>query len=749
MFDENKKHLESQLWNIANELRGKMDADEFRDYILGFIFYKYLSEKMNIYANNLLKEDKITYKEIDENSSNGKEYLDIIEKEAIETLGYFLKPKQLFSSIAQRNNVSIEELEKTLNNIESSTMGSESEDDFGNLFEDLDLNSTKLGKTVDDRERLITKIINHLDKIDFEIENIESDILGDAYEYLIAQFASGAGKKAGEFYTPQAVSKVLAKIVSTNKGKLKSVYDPTCGSGSLLLRVAKEAVDVSYYYGQESIRTTYNLARMNMIMHNVHYQKFDIKQDDTLENPMHLDKKFEAIVANPPFSQNWSASELFTSDERFSEYGKLAPKSRADYAFVQHMIYHLADNGTIAVILPHGVLYRGNSENHILKHIISKNYLDAVISLPDNLFYKTTTPTLIMVIKKNRVNKNDILFIDASKEFTKITNQNILEDYHIDKIIKIYRNREEVSKYSRKVGFEEIKENNFNLNFPRYIDNFKRTADVNLKYVSEFLRKIQTQSKEIEKKIINYCEELSIPSPEGNNTELLQLFKLGVTQKIFKKNISFKNSKSSAFSKWRQMTLGDIFIYKPTNSLSRDKLNYENGDVMNIHYGDIHKKFNILFDASEEEVPLINPEIDISKIPLDYYCKDGDIIIADASEDYEGIGRAIEVTNTNGKKILGGLHTIIARPNKINLVKGFLAYLMTTEEVRLQIMRLSHRSKVLGISSKMISEVVVQIPEFDEQKKIVEFLKAIDNKIYFNNYHKNEIKKYNESLIQE
>ena len=233
MSVNNNNELEKQLWNIANELRGKMDADEFRDYILGFIFYKYLSEKINLYANKLLKEDNLLYNQIDENSRKGRDYLESIQEESLDALGYFLKPSQLYSSIAQRNDSIIEELQTILNSIEQSTMGSESEDDFGNLFEDLDLNSTKLGKSVDARNSLISKILNHLDKIDFEIDNTESDILGDAYEYLIAQFASGAGKKAGEFYTPQQVSKILAKIVTSGKEKLKSVYDPTCGSGSL------------------------------------------------------------------------------------------------------------------------------------------------------------------------------------------------------------------------------------------------------------------------------------------------------------------------------------------------------------------------------------------------------------------------------------------------------------------------------------------------------------------------------------
>jgi len=514
MSEENKKQLESQLWNIANELRGKMDADEFRDYILGFIFYKYLSEKMNIYGNNLLKEDNTTYKQIDENSGNGKELIKAIEKEAIETLGYFLKPTQLFSSVASRNRISIEELEKTLNNIESSTMGSESEDDFGNLFEDLDLNSTKLGKTVDAREELITKVIGHLDKIDFEIENIDSDVLGDAYEYLIAQFASGAGKKAGEFYTPQEVSKVLAKIVTTGKERLKNVYDPTCGSGSLLLRVAKEVKDVSQFYGQELNRTTYNLARMNMIMHDVHYKKFDIRQEDTLEKPQHIDMKFEAVVANPPFSAKWSANPLFMSDERFSQYGKLAPKSKADYAFLTHMIHHLDDNGTLACVLPHGALFRGGTEGHIREFIIKeKNYLDAVIGLPANIFYGTGIPTCIMVLKKYR-QTNDILFIDASQNFEKIKTQNYLRDEDVDKIISIYRERKTEDKYSYLASKEELLENEFNLNIPRYVDTFEEEEEIDIDLTTNLLEEINLEIEDVDKKIVRFCEELNISKPK-------------------------------------------------------------------------------------------------------------------------------------------------------------------------------------------------------------------------------------------
>jgi len=522
MSEDQKKQLEQQLWNIANTLRGKMDADEFRDYILGFIFYKYLSEKMVRYADRILIPDGFKYIEIKEGTSKGEQYIELIKEDALGGLGYFLRPSELFSEIAKRGNSVLEgvdnfilgDLKKILTNIEQSTMGTESEDDFDNLFEDLDLTSTKLGRTESAKNELIAKVLSHLDKIDFFLEDSEKDVLGDAYEYLIGQFASGAGKKAGEFYTPQEVSKVLAKLVTTGKTKLKSVYDPTCGSGSLLLRVAREVKEVSNFFGQELNRTTYNLARMNMILHDVHYRKFDIRQEDTLERPQHIDMRFEAIVANPPFSAQWSASPLFMSDDRFSQYGKLAPSSKADFAFVQHMIYHLAENGIMAIVLPHGTLFRGGAEQVIRKYLIEdRNYLDAVIGLPANVFYGTSIPTCIMVYKRCRENPEDVLFIDASQHFDKVKTQNVLRDEHIDKIISTYRGRLEEEKYSRRATLQEIADNDYNLNIPRYVDTFEAEDSIDINAVAAEIKELDEQMVAIDETIAGFCKELNISTP--------------------------------------------------------------------------------------------------------------------------------------------------------------------------------------------------------------------------------------------
>lgn len=521
MSEDQKKKLESQLWGIANLLRGKISADDYRDYILGFIFYKYLSEKQLLYANELLVGEAITdYKKVTD-----QETLDAIKEESLLKLGYFLEPAQLFSVLAAKGNADtesesnyiLEDLKFVLNHIEQSTMGTESEEDFNALFEDLDLNSTKIGRTVGARNEIIVKILTHLDKIDFKLNEIDSDVLGDAYEYLIGKFAAGAGKSAGEFYTPQQVSSILAKIVTTGKSKLKSVYDPTCGSGSLLLRVKKEA-DVSEFYGQELNRTTYNLARMNMILHDVHFREFNILQEDTLENPQHLDKRFEAVVANPPFSAHWksNANPLFNTDERFSQYGRLAPKTKADYAFLTHMLYQLADNGIMASVFPHGVLFRGAAEGHIREYIIKEmNALDAVIGLPANIFYGTSIPTCIMVLKKCRKVDDNIVFIDASGDdhFGKEGNQNVLRDEDVEQILNTYRNRESIDKYSYVATLAEIAENNYNLNIPRFVDTFKEEEPIDLDAVSTELKNNETDLQSTNKKIESFCAELNISTP--------------------------------------------------------------------------------------------------------------------------------------------------------------------------------------------------------------------------------------------
>lgn len=536
MSIDQKKILENKLWEIASLLRGRISADDYRDYILGFIFFKYLSEKQYRYANELLEGEEITdYRAIDDDDS-----LKAIKEESLLKLGYYLKPDQLFSTIVEKGNsvedddeedeavykddeekgnYILEDLEKVMTHIEQSTVNTESEEDFNALFEDIDLHSTKLGRTVGTRNDIVVEILNYLDGIDFQFEDTESDILGDAYEFMIGKFAAGAGKSAGEFYTPQEVSTVLAKIVTTGKDRLRSVYDPTCGSGSLLLRVKKEA-NVSMFYGQELTRTTYNLARMNMILHDVHFSQFDIQHNDTLQYPQHMDEeKMEAIVANPPFSARWkgNASPLNESDVRFSQFGRLAPKTKADYAFLKHMYFHLADDGIGASVFPHGVLFRGAAEGEIREYLIKDlNAIDAIIGLPANIFFGTSIPTCIVVFKKCREAGDDVVFIDASGEenYKKEGNQNYLRPKDIDKIVKTYRERSVIPKYSNVVPVATIADDNqYNLNIPRYVDTFEVAERIDLDEVAGRLRDLDGQLAAANETIGKFCEELGIVKP--------------------------------------------------------------------------------------------------------------------------------------------------------------------------------------------------------------------------------------------
>ena len=515
MSEELQQKLRTQLWAVANNLRGNMSANEFMYFSLGFIFYKYLSEKIEKYANQALENDEITFKQLWESQEEeAVELQDEVKKQCLENIGYFVEPQFLFTSIIdginRKENI-LPQLERSLKRIEDSTLGQESEEDFGGLFSDIDLASPKLGKTADDKNNLISSVLTALNGIDFGAdEATQIDILGDAYEYMISQFAAGAGKKAGEFYTPQEVSRILAEIVTLGHTRLRNVYDPTCGSGSLLIRAANigNAVEI---FGQEKNPTTYNLARMNMLLHGIKFSNFKIENGDTLEADAFGERQFDAVVANPPFSAEWSAADKFNNDDRFSKAGRLAPRKTADYAFILHMIYHLNDGGTMACVAPHGVLFRGNAEGAIRRFLIeNKNYVDAIIGLPANIFYGTSIPTCIIVMKKCRKEDDNILFIDASKEFEKVKTQNKLREEHIRKIVETYRDRKEIEKYSHCATLQEIADNDYNLNIPRYVDTFEEEEPIDIKAVMAEIKELEAKRADLDKEIEGYLRELGI-----------------------------------------------------------------------------------------------------------------------------------------------------------------------------------------------------------------------------------------------
>lgn len=512
-IQSHQKELCSKLWAMANALRGNMEAYEFKNYILGMIFYYYLSDRTEKYMVNLLKDDGVGY----EGAWADEEYKMAITEEAIRDLGYVIEPQFLFGKLVkmvENRSFDIEFLQRAINSLMESTIGTESQEDFEGLFSDMQLDSTRLGHTVKDRSAVMAKIIAALDEINFGVESTKIDILGNAYEYLIGQFAATAGKKAGEFYTPSGPAELLCRLACLGLTDVKDAADPTCGSGSLLLRL-KNYANVRNYYGQELTSTTYNLARMNMILRGVPYRNFEIYNGDTLEHDYFGDRKFRVQVANPPYSANWSADMRFMEDERFNEYGRLAPKSKADFAFVQHMVWHMDEDGRAVVLLPHGVLFRGGAEEVIRKYLIQKiNVLDAVIGLPANLFFGTGIPVCVLVLKRERNGNGDnILFIDASKEFEAGKNQNILRESDIEKIVSAYEKREDVEKFAHVATMAEIAANGFNLNIPRYVDTFEPEEEIDLNEVAAEIRRLQGEIKEIDAQLKPYFEELGLDFP--------------------------------------------------------------------------------------------------------------------------------------------------------------------------------------------------------------------------------------------
>ena len=558
--------LGRQLWSIYEDLKrekkiGFLTDDEFQKYFLGFISYKYLSEKLEAYIKNRLKAKNINFEE----AYNLKAYKKSLREKSIKDIGYFLRPNLLYRNIVSSKNygnIIIEELDKAFTEISDSSVGRESQEDFQNLFEGVDLYASQLGKTIDDKNRVVFNILDALGPVNFDLDkesrnntllsksildnrkfnrsdysysrdkryrkmnNIKADfdslnflvdkkmerdliepnysieensldheiseeyslkkdsyhkdetyekyiddLIGNSFEYLLSEFSLNSSNSS-DYYTPNEVSTLIAKLISSQKSKLESVYDPCCGSASLLLEINKE-LPCDFICGQELNASFYNIARENMILHNIHYKDFDIKQGDSLEQPQHLDYTFDAVVSQIPFNSRWTADRSFLDDVRFMEYNILPPHSKADYAFIQHMLYHLNKDGIMIVVAPHGVLFRSAAEGKIRKMIVRRfNYLHAVIGLPANMFYSTNNPACMMIFKKNR-KSDDVLFIDASKGFDRTKLINYLQEEDISKIVSTYRNREEIEGYSHRASLNDIKENDFNLNIPRYVDTYE------------------------------------------------------------------------------------------------------------------------------------------------------------------------------------------------------------------------------------------------------------------------------------
>lgn len=507
--EQEREELHKAIWNIANDLRGSVDGWDFKQYVLGIMFYRYISENI---AN---------YIDTGEHAAGNVDfhYADLSDEAAeearadmVETKGFFILPSQLFVNVRKRaskdENLN-ETLEKIFNAIESSAQGTDSEDDFKGLFDDIDVNSNKLGATVAKRNEKLVKLLDGIGDMklgDYKDNTI--DAFGDAYEFLMGMYASNAGKSGGEYFTPQEVSELLTRLTVVGKTQVNKVYDPACGSGSLLLKFAKilgkENVRQGFY-GQEINLTTYNLCRINMFLHDIDFDKFNIACEDTLISPQHWDDEpFEAIVSNPPYSTKWAGDDnpLLINDTRFSPAGVLAPKSKADLAFVMHSLSWLSTNGTAAIVCFPGIFYRGGAEQKIRKYLVDNNFIDCIIQLPDNLFFGTSIATCIMVLKKSK-NENATLFIDATAECEKVTNNNKLRDKNIENILKMFTDRVDIAHKARLVRNSEIAENDYNLSVSTYIEkeDTRQAIDIKAlnKEIAEIVAREQVLREEIDK----------------------------------------------------------------------------------------------------------------------------------------------------------------------------------------------------------------------------------------------------------
>ncbi|NTW30288.1 MAG: type I restriction-modification system subunit M [Candidatus Moranbacteria bacterium] len=501
--DQERAELHRAIWQIANDLRGSVDGWDFKQYVLGMLFYRFISENLTAYLNE--DERRAGNNDFDYAKLSDKE-AEIGRADTVKEKGFYILPSELFVNVTQnaRNDANLNEtLERVFNNIESSAKGAESEDDLKGLFDDLDVNSGKLGNTVEKRNQKLAKLFEAIGGLRFgDYADNSIDAFGDAYEFLMTMYASNAGKSGGEFFTPQEVSELLAEITTVGKKEVNKVYDPACGSGSLLLKFAKVLGKENVrqgFFGQEINLTTYNLARINMFLHDINYEKFDIAHGDTLTDPKHWDDEpFDAIVSNPPYSIKWDgdANPILINDPRFSPAGVLAPKSKADLAFTMHMLSWLSTSGTAAIVEFPGVLYRGGAEQKIRKYLVDNNYIDAVIQLPPDLFFGTTIATCVIVLRKNKQD-NKILFIDASAEFVRGGNKNKLSETNRTKIREAFVARKDAEYFAKLVDNRRIAENDYNITISNYVEGKDTREVIDIKELNQEIVQIVARQEKL------------------------------------------------------------------------------------------------------------------------------------------------------------------------------------------------------------------------------------------------------------
>ena len=512
--EQERDELHRAIWAIADELRGAVDGWDFTNYVLGTMFYRYISENLTHYINQGEQEAgnaDFDYALMPDDEAEGAKEGLVNEK------GFFILPSELFSNVCSKADTDEnlnETLERIFKHIEESAMGSESESDFAGLFDDFDVNSNKLGSTVAKRNERLAKLLHGVADMNLgSVKDHDIDAFGAAYEYLMTMYASNAGKSGGEFFTPADVSELLTRLGTVGKTRINKVYDPACGSGSLLLKaekvLGKEAV-TNGFYGQEINITTYNLCRINMFLHDIGFDKFDIACDDTLTSPQHWDDEpFELIVSNPPYSIKWAgdSNPLLINDPRYAPAGVLAPKSKADMAFIMHSLSWLAPNGTAAIVCFPGIMYRGGAEKKIRKYLVDNNFVDCIIQLPSNLFFGTSIATCIMVLKKGKAD-NTTIFIDATKECIKVTNNNRLTEDNLQKIVSAFAQREEIKHFSHVANYEEIAENDYNLSVSTYVEAEDTREVIDIKKLNAEIEEIVLREAELRDAIRNIIEEI-------------------------------------------------------------------------------------------------------------------------------------------------------------------------------------------------------------------------------------------------
>lgn len=512
--EQEREELHRAIWAIADELRGAVDGWDFKNYVLGTMFYRYISENLTAYINEgeaAAGDTTFDYAKMED--TDVEEARDGL----VEEKGFFIPPSELFCNVRRKasNDENLNEtLEKVFHHIEESAKGSQSEGSFAGLFDDFDVNSNKLGSTVAKRNERLVKLLDGIADMNLgSVKDHDIDAFGDAYEYLMKMYASNAGKSGGEFYTPPEVSELLTRLGTVGKKKINKVYDPACGSGSLLLKsekmLGKDAVTTGFY-GQEINITTYNLCRINMFLHDIGFDKFDIECEDTLTNPQHWDDEpFELIVSNPPYSIKWEGDDnpLLINDPRFAPAGVLAPKSKADLAFIMHSLSWLAPNGTAAIVCFPGIMYRGGAEQKIRKYLVENNYVDCIIQLPANLFFGTSIATCIMVMKKGK-SDNKVLFIDAINECIKVTNNNKLTQENIDNIVNAYSERKEIEYFVHLASFDEIDEHDYNLSVGLYVESTEQKEMIDIDELESQIDKSRVKQDELRDKISEMIKEI-------------------------------------------------------------------------------------------------------------------------------------------------------------------------------------------------------------------------------------------------